>query len=67
MGCELETMALTLLATPDPSSSRDDFTCEELATVELGKFVRHTDQIPRCPRSDDSNHIDRKRDLAPLE
>ena len=64
MGCEPETMALTLLATPDPSSSRNDFACEELATIRLGKFVRHADQIPR---SSDSNHIHRKRDLAPLE
>ena len=41
LGCELGTMALTLLIIPDPLNTSEGFRCEEVATIGLGKFVRH--------------------------
>jgi hypothetical protein len=41
LGCGPGMMALTVLRIPDPTNSRNDFRCEEIATIGLGKFVRH--------------------------
>lgn len=42
LGHEPGTMALTLLVIPDPLDPHNSFTCQEVATIGLGKFVRHT-------------------------
>src|ERR1700679_2680025 len=42
LGDKPRTMALTLLIIPDPLHSHNDFRCEEVATIGLGKFVCHT-------------------------
>lgn len=42
LGFEPGTMALTLLIVPDPLGSQNGFRCEEVATIELGKFVCYT-------------------------
>jgi len=41
LGREPGNMALTLLTIPGPLNSSQDFRCEEVATIGLGKFVCH--------------------------